>query len=143
MLDCLDDISNFKECTKCYNILNITKFQVLNKKKGYRHSYCTNCENNRKKQWRQTPLWKISDKKSRLKHVYKISIQDYNILSEKQNKKCYICKEEKQLHIDHCHITNKVRKLLCEECNRYVGYYENVKLNIEIYEKYVKEHEQC
>ncbi len=38
------------------------------------------------------------------------------------NNKCYICKKEMETpHIDHCHKTNKVRGLLCKQCNSGLG----------------------
>lgn len=95
----------------------------------------------RKKIWRKTDSGRLSDKTSRLKHLYKITKYEYESLLKLQDNKCYLCKEDKKLHIDHCHITNKVRKLLCEKCNRQLGYYEIVRQDIELYEKYIKEHE--
>ncbi len=39
-----------------------------------------------------------------------------------QKGNCFLCKEHKKvLYIDHNHITNKIRKLLCRECNSTLG----------------------
>lgn len=38
----------------------------------------------------------------------------------------------KQLHVDHCHKTGKIRGLLCYHCNVAVGFYENTELNSKI-----------
>ena len=52
---------------------------------------------------------------------------------QSQNRQCAICeelpaKEEgKKLHVDHCHATNKVRALLCFNCNRGLGCYKERK----------------
>lgn len=65
-------------------------------------------------------------KRSRLKLIYKITIEDYDILFKNQNGKCAICGKyqselKKELNVDHCHITGKVRGLLCLDCNHGLG----------------------
>jgi hypothetical protein len=61
---------------------------------------------------------------------YNISLEDYRDLYIKQNGKCYICNADGftisdrsavSLVIDHDHATNKVRGLLCHNCNRALG----------------------
>lgn len=73
----------------------------------------------------------------------------YNKLLEKQNGLCAICFKQnttkrngkiKRFAIDHDHVTNKVRALLCAFCNALIGYAQD---NIEILEsavKYLKKH---
>ena len=61
-----------------------------------------------------------------LKTLYNLSQEDYLLLYTKQNQSCAICKKElvhnsKSCHIDHCHVTNKVRGLLCSHCNTALG----------------------
>ena len=54
---------------------------------------------------------------------YGITLQEYNSLLEKQNHRCAICyqKDSRRLGVDHCHITKRIRGLLCTKCNRAVG----------------------
>jgi len=63
---------------------------------------------------------------------YGLSLQDYDNLCDEQNGLCLICckpesiidyntKKLKPLAVDHCHITNKVRGLLCSKCNQAIG----------------------
>lgn len=70
---------------------------------------------------------------ARLKYLFGITLDDYNELFNKQNGVCAICgKPEtvkscysnniKKLSIDHNHITGQVRGLLCDRCNRLLGY---------------------
>lgn len=57
--------------------------------------------------------------------LYKISLEEYNNMLAKQEKKCLICgkKEEdkKHLAVDHNHKTGEVRGLLCSACNIALG----------------------
>jgi hypothetical protein len=56
---------------------------------------------------------------------YGITIEEYNLLLAKQNGHCALCPATKaingRLHVDHHHITNKNRGLLCHRCNLLLG----------------------
>lgn len=61
---------------------------------------------------------------------YGISIQDYDALVKAQNGLCAICNlpgngKYQKLHVDHCHKTGKFRALLCVNCNRGLGYFQD------------------
>ncbi len=62
-----------------------------------------------------------------LKRVYGLSLDDVNSLIEVQNSSCAICNisfdclTPKNIHIDHCHETGKVRGILCNNCNFALG----------------------
>jgi len=43
------------------------------------------------------------------------------MMFEKQNGLCAICQEREAKHIDHDHITGKIRGLLCRPCNTSLG----------------------
>lgn len=72
---------------------------------------------------------------NRAKHAdlakhYRISLDDYEGLVEKQNGKCRICEIDEtlvirgkrvRLAVDHCHKTGKIRGLLCSACNKGLG----------------------
>jgi len=70
----------------------------------------------------------------KLRHNYGISLEDYNQLLASQKGGCAICggkdvgvKGRKNLYVDHCHKTGKVRGLLCHRCNITVKDIEHVK----------------
>lgn len=58
---------------------------------------------------------------------YDITKEQFFDLLEKQDCKCALCGEifpgifGKDMHIDHCHETNKVRGILCKVCNVGLG----------------------
>ena len=65
-------------------------------------------------------------KRTILKNVYGITLEDYNLMFEKQEGKCFGCKTshselKRGLLIDHNHTTGKVRGLLCDNCNKALG----------------------
>lgn len=62
-----------------------------------------------------------------LKYKYGIDEEYYQLLLKSQNFTCAICHTDtetgkwKRFCVDHCHLTGKVRGLLCNECNRGMG----------------------
>lgn len=59
---------------------------------------------------------------------YGITLEDYNTILKKQNHCCKICNKAEVEHrgplkLDHCHSTGKIRGLLCDHCNRGLGYF--------------------
>ena len=70
---------------------------------------------------------KRSIKKSRLKRLYNLTLEQYNEMLKKQDLKCAICNEPLDLqnphgvNIDHNHLTGKIRGILCNKCNLAIG----------------------
>ena len=73
----------------------------------------------------------------RLKTRYNITPEQYAEMSINQGNRCAICGNEEtaqhnhtkkiqKLAVDHCHITGKVRGLLCQDCNRGLGKFHDV-----------------
>lgn len=65
-----------------------------------------------------------------IKRKYGLSIDQYNDMICAQDGKCVICgylfgQRKGDISVDHCHSTNKVRGLLCDLCNRGLGYFKD------------------
>lgn len=69
-----------------------------------------------------------------LKRTYKITLEEWYDMFDKQNSLCAICNQEgfkldpasaNLLVVDHCHTTGKVRGLLCHNCNRGLGLFKD------------------
>lgn len=68
-----------------------------------------------------------------LRSSYGLSVEDYNLMLESQDGRCLICKrtgEESRsrsgrLAVDHNHATNDVRGLLCTNCNKALGQFQD------------------
>jgi len=72
--------------------------------------------------------WSGLEKEERiLQHLYGISKKDLETLLEHQENKCAICEKKlgedrSKINVDHCHVTNQVRGLLCSGCNTGLGH---------------------
>lgn len=70
-------------------------------------------------------------KEYKLKANYGITLNDYNEILRLQHGVCAICasatpgRAGSYLHVDHCHITKKVRGLLCDNCNKGLGHFRD------------------
>ena len=53
---------------------------------------------------------------------FKLEHNEYLRMVENQQGRCFICKEEKKLCVDHDHTTKKVRALICNDCNLMLGF---------------------
>lgn len=74
-----------------------------------------------------TEKGKISARKYFIKKKYGLTLEQFDIMREGQGQKCAICGssfEEGNCNIDHNHRTNKVRGLLCSNCNHGLGAFE-------------------
>ena len=57
---------------------------------------------------------------------YSLTKEEYQKLYEEQSGRCLICFELNEiLHVDHCHITNVIRGLLCRTCNIGLGVFKD------------------
>lgn len=81
------------------------------------------------------------------KRVYGILAKDYKEMHKKQNGLCAICYSpgfnmkdlnEPQLVVDHCHSTGKVRGLLCHNCNRALGLFQDLVGVVENAKRYLE-----
>ena len=82
----------------------------------------------------------IGYQRSWLRRNYKMTLEEYQQIYADQNGKCKICgdigfaitRNQRQLVvIDHCHSTGKVRGLLCHNCNRALGLFQDKISNLE------------
>ena len=60
-----------------------------------------------------------------LRKKFGIGLSQYEAMNDRQNGKCWICKQYndsgRELAVDHCHSSSKVRGLLCGRCNTTLG----------------------
>lgn len=108
--------------------------------------YCRICIKLRTSRYRENNLEKVKSKernrvlsgkkaqdlRAYVLRTYNLTIEDYKKLFDLQNGLCAICNlsSVKNLAVDHCHITGKVRGLLCAKCNMGIGAFEDKTSNI-------------
>lgn len=127
-----------KKCTRCKQIKPLDKFFVRGDAKVGRQSVCKDCKRPTKAQGRQFNL----------RHIYGMTIEEYNAMLEEQNGVCAICGKPETatrdgqalpLHVDHCHTTDAIRGLLCAKCNTALGLMHEDPDRIKALLKYIEE----
>ena len=136
-----------KQCKACKQEKPISEFYAHKSTKDRLISICKACHSEKSKKrretpenkersrlaterWRKNPKNKRSYLSSKYKARYGITLDEYENMLDSQDNKCFICEEEagynnKPLYVDHCHSTNKVRKLLCQHCNSGLGMFKD------------------
>ncbi len=115
---------NNKEKAKLYCANN--KERINKNKIKYREKHKENIAKYQK-EYRQNN--KSKQRKYNLKKYHNMTVEQYEKMLDNQSGLCDICKEVKQLVVDHNHKTGKVRSLLCRNCNTGLGsFYENISI---------------
>ena len=97
-----------KRCVKCDLLKYASDFYAWGgHTDGYRN-WCKDCT--------------YDHRKYHLKTKYALSIEDYQAMSDSQGGMCAICNRiPARLYVDHDHMTNRIRGLLCQQCNAALG----------------------
>ena len=127
-----------KTCYACKKEKPVSEFYRSNV--NYYQKECKICNKERKYKWHQTELGKLSSANTKLKRRFGITLDDFNEMYKNQGGKCLICDATEsmsshRLAVDHCHITGKIRGLLCKSCNVALGGFKD---NIESLKKAIK-----
>lgn len=136
-----------KECRLCNKNLPLKEFSIRSDSKKHR-SECKICLNKKRKKQKSYGKWhknnkerlKLYERGYRVVRKYGISLMQYYCMLDLQEHKCAICettnpKGKGRFHIDHCHVSGKVRALLCSDCNPGLGQFKD---NVELLEKAIQ-----
>lgn len=137
-----------KTCPKCKKIKPADCFYKNKSSKTGLASFCKSCSSLKGKEWNQKNKERLRHKsrENDLKRNYGLTIQEYHALLRKQNGKCDICgstdpgKNKKYFPVDHCHLTGKVRGLLCGKCNCALGLLNDDLILLEKATDYLRKH---
>ena len=105
---------NVKRCKTCGEVKSLSEFHRNKGFKDGRNSRCVECGK------------KIRNIKVDLIRMrYGISEEQYKAMLQHQDNRCNICRTPfgngRDLCIDHCHETMRIRGLLCRKCNAALG----------------------
>jgi hypothetical protein len=116
-----------KICSKCKEPKELSEFAKTGRKEGLYSSLCCLCSSLKASSWNKKNPEKrrLASRRNKLKTQYGITIEQYDEMVLAQNGKCLICKNERKLVVDHSHVTGIVRGLLCNSCNRGIGYLQD------------------
>jgi len=111
-------------CKICFNKKQ-KEWRAKNKEK-FREYQNKSRKKNQQKYTEKNKLWRKNNPDKYRSHCLKqkhgITLEIYKKMQLEQNNKCFICqKENYHLYVDHCHISNKIRGLLCNNCNIALG----------------------
>ncbi len=126
-----------KTCTKCQELKPITEFTKLCTTRDGVNTQCKKCVSSYtsiryrgSEKVRKTLIKKATDRNRKSK--YGVSPEEFVSRLALQGGGCAICNkvldESKRSligHVDHCHVTNKVRGVLCSSCNIGIGLFRD------------------
>lgn len=109
------------ECKKC-----LTKRQQEPQNKKRKQKYTKEYQKRPKVKERlrklsKKPKYKETVKKGQLRRKFGLTLDEYYKMIQQQKGLCIICKFP-EIVVDHNHKTNKVRGLICQRCNKILGF---------------------
>jgi len=121
-------------CKRCRVEKKLSEFyKQPNMRNGY-DGHCKECHKIlRRKHLELDPEKHQQDvRRRRYLRKYSITIEDYDRMFKAQGGRCAICGTTKHARhnvkyfaVDHDHVTGEVRGLLCEACNRGLGFFKD------------------
>lgn len=112
------ETENTKCCTKCLKVKQLFEFAIQPNGRKLSSAMCLDC-----------------NKEKTILRNCGITLHEYDEMFERQGNKCKICGSEEtgtrsqgRFHVDHDHLTGKIRGLLCSRCNHGLGHFkDNIK----------------
>jgi len=112
-----------KRCPHCGLTKPLEEFPRNRNSKDGRHAYCKPCHNARTAETRQRLYG--GGRHYHLKRRYGIGADDFDRMVADQGGVCLICERPDPEHVDHDHVTGKVRGILCFNCNGGLGQFKD------------------
>ena len=125
-----------KKCNGCGLVkANVSFGKDISKADGMRGN-CRECKNKADQKWRgknyvmfrtkNTALMKKKGRQYELKYKYNLTLEQYHTMLDEREHKCDICQNVmSKPNVDHCHTTNKIRGILCTNCNTALGKFKD------------------
>jgi Autographiviridae endonuclease VII len=132
-----------KTCRRCSRDLPISSFNCLSRAGDGHASRCRECTSKGVREWKDRRKaegnpWSIGPQLRRkhwLNRSHGITPAQFNQMLVEQGGGCALCCEPesiahqsgtiKELSVDHCHDTDRIRGLLCSKCNQGLGLFKD------------------
>lgn len=121
-----------ERCHGCGEIKLLTEFPKNKSRRSGYGARCRVCHNDQvKARYKRNPE---PYRRAVMKRTFGISLEEYDVLHDKQNGVCAICGEcettpyrdgVRRLAVDHDHVTGRIRGLLCVNCNNGLGRFKD------------------
>lgn len=135
----MPNLNELIECSGCKINQPLSMFWKREGRKSKRQSHCKDCQNAARRRQRVNNLteFKARELKRGMRRHYGLTVEQREAMFKAQDGKCACCGRpesdfKRVLHVDHDHVTGKVRALLCTRCNPGLGYFQD---SIELLEK--------
>ena len=118
-----------KVCTKCSTMKPIGEFPKNKRTRDGHQTHCKLCH--KKYRDEKTPSQRLLDaRNTHYKAKFGIDFEEYLRILRGQGDKCAICGKrmldtDRLFHVDHNHVTGKIRGILCGNCNLGVGNFQD------------------
>ena len=119
-----------KWCPDCDRVKSVEEFARTRRRATGLHSYCKPCHNARGKE--TVKRLHGSSRHYHLMRRYGIWADEVAAMVTAQGGVCAVCREAAPGHVDHDHLTGRVRGVLCFNCNGGLGQFRD---RIEVLEK--------
>ena len=160
----MSDVTEVRCCTECGVSKPIGDFRLRTGSKRsapWRVSNCVQCERSanrtrmaneyakdptrikaRNKRYADSIDKEIRYQRNRCAR-YNLTWEEYVDMIDGQGNKCASCKDKllegQNTHIDHCHETNRVRAILCGDCNKALGFLKDDPMRVSALLVYIGE----
>lgn len=131
------EVLTHRTCTRCRETKPVAEMVASKKYRGGYMPFCKPCRNDYWRELRASSPERNRSHidavlRSKLLTVYGMRPEDYERMVAEHDDRCALCNTNdtgrgarfRTWNIDHCHETNRVRGLLCHDCNIKLGHYE-------------------
>lgn len=119
-----------KTCADCLELKDYSEFPPFKRNKDGYYSYCRVCHRKKGRAYkeRRKPVTTVQNRVRQLLR-YGLTQAGFDALLNTQGGLCAICKGPEPKHInwniDHCHVTGRIRGILCRPCNLGLGHFQD------------------
>lgn len=111
-----------KWCPECGTVKNLDEFPKNRSARNGLGAYCRPCHNRISRENKER---NGGARNYHLRRRYGITVEHYDAMLAEQDGLCAICREAPAVHVDHDHVTDRVRGLLCFNCNGALGQFRD------------------